>query len=201
MSEPRNMYFYLNAKQITRNLIISGVFVIFVCVLLIPSEDRTLINYLSLIGTLASLLGLAIAIIQIIALKQISFVTQSAINEAKDKLLLSISINDVAEAAELIGEIENALGLQKYEVANIRIKELKIKLLQFKKDNEFLKIVSEERIKVIIDFLSIQITSLLLVIHNVDELAKYEPDSFFEYLQEISTYLSEFKNSIKFKVI
>lgn len=177
----------------------AGIVLTLFFILIINKKD--LINVLSIIGTMASVFGLTIAYIQIIAIKEISVVTQMTIHDTKDKLILGLSISDVTEAIEVIGEIETNIGLQKYEIARMKIKVIKEKLIQFKTSTEFIKIVPEIRIKEIIEFLDIQSTNLYLIIYNEGGEVKYDSEPINKYLQDISTYLNDFKSRIKYNTV
>lgn len=166
----------------------------------LTSDEKTTVNILSIIGTFSSIFGLAITLMQIIALKEISLLTQSTIAETKDKLMLGISISDVTEAIKLISEIDNFLGNQKNEIARSKIIDLKEKLIQFRSSKEFQLIIQDNKIKEIIDMLNIQISILYNVIYS-DEDIKYNTDEIITQLQEISTYLTDFRNKIKYQTV
>lgn len=161
---------------------------------------RTTLNVLSILGTIASVFGLAIAYIQIIALKEISVVTQQTISDTKNKLMLGISISDVTEAISLVSEIDGFLGMQKYEIARHKIVNLKDKLIQFKSSAEFNVIVHENRIKEIVELLSTHINTLYNVVFGEIEDIKFDSGELNAQLQEIANYLTDFKNKIKYQI-
>jgi hypothetical protein len=190
-----------NANSITVGLLIAGmILTIYLVGFKIKPEDKNLINVLSVVGTMASFFGLTITFIQIIALKEISVVTQTTIKDTKDRILLGISISDVTEALKLISEIDGYLGNQKYELARSKLLDLKEKLIQFKSSEEFKLIVQPNKIKEIIDMLNDHISTLHNVIFSEEEI-KYEPGYINSQLQVISTYLSDFKNKIKYQTV
>lgn len=166
----------------------------------LKEEEKKFINIISLTGTIFSFFGLAITFIQIIAIKEISVITQTTIKETKNKLILGISISDVTEAIKLISEIDNFLGTQKYEVARLKIIDLREKLIQFKSSEEFLLIVENDSIKQIIEKLNIQISTLYSIIYSEEDI-KYNPENITDQLQDISTYLSDFRNNIKYQTV
>lgn len=166
----------------------------------ISDEEKTLVNSLSIIGTMASFFGLAIAFIQIMALKEISVITQTTISDTKDKLILGISISDVTEAIKLISEIDSYLGNQKYEISRIKVLELRDKLIQFKSNTIFKTIIKEEIVDEIIEKLNFQSTTLYSIIFSEEEL-KYNPEDIINELQKISTYLRDFSNKIKYQTV
>jgi len=190
-----------NADSLTVGLIVLGLALTFYILLFkLTTTERTTINIISVIGTMASLFGLAIAFIQIIALKEISVVTQTTISETKNKLMLGISISDVTEALSLVSEIDGFIGNQKYEIARLKIMDLREKLIQFKSSEEFKLIVQEVRIKEIIETLNLQISILYNVVFSEIEV-KFNSEDVNSQLQEVATYLTDFKNKIKYKTV
>lgn len=190
-----------NADSLTIGLIIVGLALTFYILLFkLTTAERTTINIISVIGTMASLFGLAIAFIQIIALKEISVITQNTISDTKNKLMLGISISDVTEALSLVSEIDSFIGNQKYEIARLKIMDLREKLIQFKSSEEFKLIVQEVRIKEIIETLNLQISILYNVVFSEIEL-KFNSEDVNSQLQEVATYLTDFKNKIKYLTV
>ncbi len=190
-----------NVDFLTIALVIIGlILTLYILGFKISDEEKSLVNSLSIIGTMASFFGLAIAFIQIVALKEISVITQSTISDTKDKLILGISISDVTEAIKLISEIDSYLGNQKYEIARIKILELRDKLIQFKSNSIFKSIIKEEIVDEIIEKLNVQSSTLYSIIFSEEDL-KYNPEDIITELQKISTYLRDFSNKIKYQTV
>lgn len=190
-----------NSDFLTIGLIIGGILVTFYLIAFkLEQKDKTLVNIISIFGTMASVFGLAIAFIQIIALKEITEVTQQTISDTKNKLLLGISISDVGETIKLVQEVDSYLGNQKYEIARLKIIDLREKLIQFQSSQEFATIVKEEKINKIVDLLSIQISNLYNAVYS-DIGIKFESTELNSELQEIAKYLIAFKNKIKYQTV
>ena len=190
-----------NADWLTVVLIIFGlVMTFYILVFGLSTAEKTTINVISVIGTMASLFGLAIAFIQIIALKEISVITQTTISDTKNKLMLGISISDVTEAISLVSEIDSFIGNQKYEIARLKIIDLREKIIQFKSSEEFKLIVKESRIKEIIETLNIQISILYNIVFSEIEV-KFNSEDVNSQLQEVATYLTDFRNKIKYQTV
>lgn len=190
-----------NADWLTVVLIIFGlVMTFYILVFGLSTAEKTTINIISVIGTMASLFGLAIAFIQIIALKEISVITQTTISDTKNKLMLGISISDVTEAISLVSEIDSFIGNQKYEIARLKIIDLREKIIQFKSSEEFKLIVKESRIKEIIETLNIQISILYNIVFSEIEV-KFNSEDVNSQLQEVATYLTDFRNKIKYQTV
>lgn len=190
-----------NVDSITIILIVMGLLLtIYIVGFKLIDNEKTTVNILSVIGTIASSFGLAIALVQIIALKEISVITQSTIQDTKEKLMLGISISDVTEAIKLIAEIDSFIGNQKYEIARLKIVDLREKLIQFKSSQEFQLIVEDNKIQEIIRMLNTQISSIYNVIFSEEEI-KYNPEEITNQLQEIATHLTDFRNKIKYQTV
>jgi hypothetical protein len=190
-----------NVDTLTIALVIVGLLLtLYLIGFKLKPEDKNLVNSLSIIGTMASFFGLAIAFIQIVALKEISVITQSTISDTKNKLMLGISISDVTEAIKLIAEIDSYIGNRKYEISRLKIIELREKLIQFKSSKDFLLIVQGNLIDEIIEQLNLQISSLYNVVFSEEEIG-YNPEDVTNQLQKISTYLSDFRNKIKYQTV
>jgi hypothetical protein len=194
-------YISKNSDSLTIWFIIIGL-VLTAIILFIEKDNRTLLNVLSISGTMASFFGLAIAFIQIIALKDISEVTQLTINNTKDKLKLGISITDVTEGIKLISEIENYLGNLKFEIARLRLTDLKEKLIRFKSSDAFLTIVQKDEIKKIVDDLDIQISNLYSCVYpEPGSEILFDNTILKNQLPKITTYLTEFRDKIQYQTV
>lgn len=190
-----------NVDAITIILIVVGLLLtLYIVGFKLTDTEKTTVNVFSIIGTIASAFGLAIALIQIVALKEISVVTQTTIQDTKEKLMLGISISDVTEAIKLISEIDSFIGNQKYEIARLKIIDLREKLIQFKSSKEFKLIIQDNKIQEVINMLNIQISTIYNVIFSEEEI-KYNPEDITNQLQEIATHLTDFRNKIKYQTV
>lgn len=94
-------------------------------------DGRSLLEIISAVGSIASLFGLIIAILQIQSVKVISVATQRAVADTKAQLVQNISISDLAQAIKLIEQIQEYLGYSKFELAYVRLQDLRVLLIQF----------------------------------------------------------------------
>lgn len=190
-----------NVDHLTIAFVIVGLIsTIYIIGFRLTDEEKTTINVISILGSIASFFGLAIAFIQIMALKEITEVTRNTIDETKSRLLLGISISEVTESIKLTQEIDNYIGTEKYEIARVRIIDLRDKLLQFKTSNELHKIVKVEELNEIVSVLNIHLSNLHEIVYSENDL-KYEGKDLSNLLQKIATYLTDFKNNIKFQTV
>ncbi|MDQ3050911.1 MAG: hypothetical protein M3Q95_08515 [Bacteroidota bacterium] len=165
-----------HTDEITIGIIILGIVLFIFITFQLELQQRTVLNLISVMGTMVSTFGFTIALMQIIAFKELSEVTQTTITETKIKLILGISISVVTEAIKLVSEIDSFIGNRKYEIARHKIIDLREKLIQSKTSDEFKLIVKENKIKSILSVLNVQINTLYKLIFSEIEI-KYDPES------------------------
>lgn len=166
----------------------------------LEDTDRNVLNLLAVTGTMASFFGLTIALIQIIALKEISVVTKNTITSTKGKLMLGISISDVSDTIRLAKEIDNFLGYQKYEIARYKLLELRDKLIEFKSSSEFIEIIGSSRLDEIVESLNAQNSQLHAIVYSEEQI-EYDAENIVISLNEISGCLNDFRHQIKYQTV
>ena len=123
-------------------------------------EAKPTSEIVSAVGSMASFFGLIIAILQIKSVKEITIATQHAIAETKAQLITNISISELAKAVKLIDEIQTYLGLRKYDAAYMRLKDLRILLVQFGGNSQFLQIIGRENYEDLLQNIGIHLVNL-----------------------------------------
>lgn len=104
-------------------------------VFLVEPEQRTLINVLSVLGSVASLFGIAIAVLQTWSARLTAEDTRKIASDTRSEVRIRFANAEVAKAMPLIREIQAYLQSQKVEPALIRYRELKEVLIQFGNDD------------------------------------------------------------------
>jgi hypothetical protein len=99
----------------------------------LPMSERTLVNSVSIIGSVASLFGVAIAIKQLVSLRQIA-------EETRAKLIGSINKADSAKAIEQISQVIFFLRENRLESAWIRLRDLKALAVQIQETVDLSKL-------------------------------------------------------------
>jgi hypothetical protein len=94
-------------------------------------QGKGIAEIVSAVGSVASFFGLIIAILQIASLKQISEATERTIRQTRAELVSAVSISDVSKAIKLIEQVQTLLGNNKFELAHLRLQDLRTLLLQF----------------------------------------------------------------------
>src|SRR6476469_7931405 len=108
----------LNAATLLTSIM--GVLICTVLGVLFYRRGRSLPEILAHVGSVASLFGLAIAIIQNLAVKQVADATHAAVDDTKARLVSRISLADVAKASRIVEQITTHLMNKKFELAHLR---------------------------------------------------------------------------------
>lgn len=95
-------------------------------------RGKSLNEGLAPVGSVASLFGLVIAIVQIFAVKKVTDATHFAVLQTKQQLIGRISLADVAKATRIIEQIQTQLINKKFELAHLRLQDLHAMLMQFR---------------------------------------------------------------------
>lgn len=95
-------------------------------------EWLSLFEWISLIGSIASIVGLPIALYQIYKIKSNTQITNDAIVKTSKEILRTYSIVDIAKYCAIIKLIQNLLNSSKYEIAVYQMRELKEVMIELK---------------------------------------------------------------------
>jgi len=110
-------------------------------------EERSFLNVLGIIGFILSVLGIIIAYIQILSIKQISLETQRKVNE---NLVLNnniIMLSDLSRKVAMIDEIQGYLRDDKIEMCILRMRDLKVILNSLRNQEHYTSLVSKKEFK------------------------------------------------------
>lgn len=119
-------------------IIVSGVMITLFFIWILKSEDRTTINFLSVTGTFASLVGLAITYVQVKEIKSISESNKTVIDETKESINNVLLLSDSVHVSHIINETQGYLSNEEtINLALLRMKDLKRHLIHFKGFDKF----------------------------------------------------------------
>jgi predicted nucleotidyltransferase len=184
--------------RIDKKYIIAILFI--VCFLIIyfylfNKWDRSILNFITLLGTFASLFGLIIALLQIKSIKKISEQTKQEVEKSLEHLNLLLSLSDLAKSNLMIREIMSHVKSGKYELAHIRMSDLKNILIEIQnkenlKDYIGIKKYSQYVIDLTIDMKNVY----YFLINNKNEV---EFNKISDNLEDLSTIIIDLENRIK----
>ncbi len=183
-------------KTISIFLFIIGILGASIVILVLPKESRTILNYISVIGTFASVFGLIIAYLQILSLKNTSESIETAVDSSIYRLNTLLSVSELAKSKKLIEEIQIMLQHDSYEAALIRLKDLKELLIQTKFNIDLQKPTNTREYKNIIVNTGIDINTISDFIFKVkDKISKID---IINNLEVTRTKIIEFENELKY---
>ncbi len=184
-------------KRSTKILLIILTLIIIIIFFCLPNKEKTVVNGFTVFGTYFSLLGLLIAYIQIRSIKKTSEATKTAVNESLLEMSRVLSVSDITKSVRTIREIQSFFPQHKYEIALMRMKDLKSLVIQFKYNEELTENTQKNNYKQ-------RIRNLGLDINNLHELIckNIEPESvnipkINQNLENFATTLTEFENILK----
>lgn len=184
--------------EIRRNTLIItaiGILGIIFTILFFKESDKTLPNYATVIGTICSLVGLAIAYINITALKSESFKMSNQINLTLQKVNQLNSISEISKAIKINQEIQQFIRDGKIELAHLRTLDLKYMLLHFNNDIQLKELTINDIYKqLVIDF-GIDLNSIND--NLINQKRKVDYSKIVKNLEELSTYLTQFELKLK----
>jgi hypothetical protein len=82
-------------------------------------------------GSLASFVGLTVVALQLAAVRKASLAAASAAGETRESLTKLLALADVSKTIKLVEQIQNDVGAKKYEIARIRMQDVRANMVQF----------------------------------------------------------------------
>ncbi|MEA5258970.1 hypothetical protein VB264_14335 [Arcicella aquatica] len=164
---------------------------------LLGKSDRTLINILSITGTLASLVGLAITYIQVKEIKSISEANKEVITETKESINFVLLLADSVHVSHLIEEIQRYLREDKLDLALVRMKDLKKYLISFKLTERFKKNISMPKINSKLISLTTHINNISDVVSKTVSDIQIDTQAINQDLELLLELIIEFEQKTK----
>jgi hypothetical protein len=178
-------------------VVVLAVFIVSFFILFFAGKQTILVlNVITISGTLASLLGLMIALIQIKTIKDTSNLTKEEVEKSLAHFSLLSSVSDLTKAYHIINEISTYIRAEKIEPAYFRALDLKSILIE---------IQNKEDIENYLDrgLYAEYITDLTIDISSFNKfLMGYKKINFLiimNHLENISTIITDLGNKLKFK--
>jgi len=194
-----HIFVYHIMKMDSKTKIGIRVIIVFVlCIITYFFRDKlNIITYISIIGSYASLFGIWISYEQIKSVKDISKITQQSIEKNLSEVNLYLSYSDISKTIKIIYEIENYILISKLEPALIRMRDLKLALIQISQNSRLIKEDDKKKL------LTTHITNLGIDIANVyshiKDQGELDPKVINQNLENATTYLAELESKLKFQ--
>ena len=162
----------------------------------LQQQGKSLYDIISSVGSIASLFGLAIAIVQISSLKRISAETRKAVQDTKAELVQSISISDISKAIKIIEQVQMYAGHKHYESAHLRMQDLRVLLIQFQGNTQLVKVADENDFQSLLTDLSIHILNMYEAVYLQGK--EIEISTVNKTLESITAVLVSLENALKY---
>jgi hypothetical protein len=170
-------------------LITAGVFF-----LLVPVGERTIVNGFTIFGTPLSLYGIAIAYLQIGSVRKINKVIEEEVRASTAKKDMLLSVSDIQKAISIINYINDKINNEKYELAQLKIGDLREIVVSIKCKKNFNEYVPENYGSHLSN-LTDDIGSINNYIRNNNNMLNLELIS--RHLTNLSGALIEIENKLK----
>lgn len=159
-------------------------------------DKLNIITYISIVGSYASLFGIWVSYLQIRSVKEISKITQQSIEQNISEVNQYLSYSDISKTIKIICEIENYILISKLEPALIRMRDLKLSLIQISQNGRLIKEIEKQKL------LKAHITNLGIDIANINEYIMNQHQLDFKVihqnLENATTYLAELESKLKY---
>lgn len=160
----------------------------------IPDDKISIVDYVSVIGTFASIAGLIVAYLQILSIKDTSISIQNAVKVSTNRINTVLSVSEVAKSKKITEEIQMLIQHDNIEGALIRMKDLKELLIQNKYNSNLENTSGNEYNSIIINT-GIDIKTLNDYVLEIK--TKINRGLIVQNLEKTRAKLIEFENELK----
>lgn len=159
-------------------------------------EGKDLNTIVSAIGSVASLFGLVIAIIQLYGLRQITEATKRAVSDTRAQLILQISISDITRARKTIEQIQHHAKHNENSLTHLRLQDLRTILLQFSSDKRFVSLVDKHSYADLLSDIGIHTRNIYNTM--IDKSKPIDVTVINQTLEDCSTLLTTLETQLKY---
>ncbi len=180
-------------------IVLVGIIAFIICINFLPEEQRILVNYITIIGTITSVVGLILVYFQVRSLRDTTKETEKAVKESLKKTNQFISIADLSRAVRIVAEIQDSIRRRDYRLAQLRMRDLRDGLVQLE------NIVSAEfpqetrTYKIHLEEFNVDLTSLNAYFSEKDEINRAGFNNIINNLEKMSTLLNHYEGRLKFR--
>lgn len=167
--------------------ILVSIILFIILFILLPNHDKTLINIFGILGLILSLLGIVIAYLQILSVKEIAKQTKDKVS---DSILLNntiLMISDLSRKTLIIDEIQRYLKDNKIELCILRMKDLKLILNSLKSQEQYNYLFRKSKFNEVFQTFNIDLDNCHR--HHLNDKSKINKESIIKNLEELSTIL------------
>lgn len=157
---------------------------------------KNIVNYTTIIGTSLSLIGIIIAYLQILSIKNSYELVSTNVNIAIQRLNQVNRISDLSRSVKLTEEIQNYIKNNNYMLALLRMRDVKYILISIKHYEELISLNYSEKYQATFNRFVVDLNNLN---SHIEGTKKIDIKKINNNLEEISTQLSHIENHLKNK--
>lgn len=168
----------------------------------VPPTDRTaiffytvIVSIIGTIGSFASIIGLIVAYQQILQLRKDANLIQNKVNESLLRINEITTIGDITKSIQVIREIQSHINDGRFNIAHLRMKDVKSALLGVRHEVEGKTLYSNPEFDNLMQTYSLDLSSLNSILTG--KKRDVNQDKVNENLEEIATVLIQLQNYIK----
>lgn len=180
-------------KKIVIGSVISSILCVVLCFSALKWDTG---NYISIIGSVASLFGIWVAYLQIKSVRDVAEGTQAAVDSRLSDLNNHLTMVDMSRILSMGKEIQAFLLNSKHEVALIRMRDFKAELVQLKQNENLFNEDQLKRLGVSVQDIGIDIVNLN---KNYEKKEQLSTATINEHIENSLTLLSEIEGQLKYK--
>lgn len=133
--------------------------------------DTKIINFISISGTIASIFGLILVLIQTSHAIKLSEAIKESAEKSRTKILSLFNVIDLVKLQKTISEIQFYNRTRKFSLSMLRMQELREGLQNIRCNADYIVIISEKKINSMISTVSIDISTLEKQLSSEDKIA------------------------------
>lgn len=175
-------------KSLSYLIALAGLLVCVVVGIRASKDGQGFYAIVSLVGSVASLFALFIAIVQLISIERISEATNKAVERTKDNIIHAISLADVSRAMKLIEGVQSHASSNEHRLTHLRLGDIRQILVQLMAIGELNKIEKCEP-------LLIEVEKHILNLYKVitEQREEFNPSGLNKTLEHLNTVLIKFQ--------
>ncbi len=187
----------MDRDRIERLLAVIGVVGCALLALALHRAGKDAYYTLSTVGSVASLVGLGIVLLQLQSIKRVSEATSRAVSDTRAQLILNVSIADVSRLIKLIEQVQSSAGDGKFELAHSKLQDARILLIQLSSHPVFPRAVAADKLSAMLSTIGITLTSLYGAAYSADK--RIDSTRMHRALEIVIEAMVKFENHLKFE--
>lgn len=174
------------------------IIVLLICIIICFKLDNSLkniVNYFTITGTTLSVLGLYFTYMQILSIKSSNEAAVNAVNQSINRINQILNVSDISKSIQNITEIQNYLKNEQFDLALLRMKDIKILIISVKYITALKDFTTGIEYSNLLQDFQIDLNNINNFLQNMAKKPNLKTINL--NLENLSTKLSEFENHLK----